>query len=71
MVMKIHIYVKSRNGKVKIQRAEIEFDGITVKLDPKRDLLYDKSRIIAFRNPLFNVTLPLHSYFVVYHYHQP
>ena len=70
MVMKVHIYVKSRNGNVK--RAEIEFDGITVKLDPKRDLLYDKSgRIIAFRNPLFNVTLPLHSYFVVYHYHQP
>ena len=68
-MMKIHIYVKNRNGNGnKIQRAEIDIDGVTIRLDPKKDLIFDRSgRLIAFRNPIFNVTLPLHSYFVIYH----
>jgi cell division protein FtsI/penicillin-binding protein 2 len=65
-MLKIHIYY-ARNGKIK--RAEICDGVMTVKLDPKRDIIIDKNgKPIAFRNPLFNITLPLHSYYVIIHH---
>jgi len=67
-MMKIHIYVKNNGNETKIQRAEIDFDGIIIRLDPRKDLIFDRSgKPVAFRNPVFNTTFPLHSYFVEYH----
>jgi hypothetical protein len=66
-MLRLHIYIKSKSQKIK--RAEIHDGIMIIKLDPKKDLIMDKSgKPIAFRNPLFNITLPLHSYYVVYHY---
>lgn len=55
--------------KSRLKKAEICDGVMVIKLDVKRDIVYDKNgKPIAFKNPLFNVTLPLHSYYVIIHH---